>query len=64
MSDLPGIFETHIFPTPSYTDVSFGSDPISFDVSSISRMSRCLVEIWALQMPICCCELINWASIS
>jgi hypothetical protein len=56
--------ETHIFPTPSYTGVSEGNSASSFDVSCSIRMSRCLVVIWALVTPICCCEAIARVSIS
>jgi hypothetical protein len=51
--------DTHIFPTPSYTFVSFGMEPSSPEVSCRSRTSRCLVEICVLTMLICC-----WAAIA
>lgn len=62
--DQVGDDETHIFPTPSYTGVSEGNSASSFDVSCSIRMSRCLVVIWALVTPICCCEAIARVSIS
>lgn len=64
MRELIGDGGTHIFPTPSYTGVSEGKSASSFDVSCSIRISRCLVVIWALVTPICCCEAMARVSIS
>lgn len=58
---------TYIFPTPSYTFVSFSRPFSSLDVSSSMRMSRCLLETAVLTSVISrwaemACASISWTS--